>query len=98
MCAALDIGTTFSSFAYSYVENKDDIKGCEEWGSNLGILNPKAPTTVLVDERKNFVSFGYEAQEEYLAMDEETAKKHSLFECFKLNLMEGEVSCLTESC
>ena len=94
LCAALDIGTTFSSYAYSFKKSKSNIEGAREWGANLGGVNLKTPTSVLVDKDGRFVSFGYEAREKYQRLEADNAKMYALFENFKLELMRSEVSVL----
>ncbi|ELU08606.1 hypothetical protein CAPTEDRAFT_151163 [Capitella teleta] len=90
VAAAMDIGTTFSTYAYSYKGSEKDIRGCKDWGANLGVVNLKAPTSVLVDKDGKFVAFGYEAQEMYKSMEPEDARLYSLHERFKMQLMHGE--------
>jgi hypothetical protein len=75
VCVAMDIGTTFSSYAYSFRESSSEIKVCDSWGSGLGVAGSKAPTVVLVRNKTKFVAFGYEAQEKYAEMDEEEVKE-----------------------
>ena len=36
LVAAIDFGTTFTRYAYSFKANKDDIKVNKKWGAELG--------------------------------------------------------------
>ena len=88
LCAAIDIGTAFSSYVYSYkgADKEKELAYRKDWGANLGIIEVKAPTAVLVDKDGKFVNFGYEAHDIYKKMDEQKAKDFALFENFKLGL------------
>ncbi|ELU17210.1 hypothetical protein CAPTEDRAFT_133364 [Capitella teleta] len=88
--AALDIGTTFSGYAYSFKGRENDIAGCRNWGANLGVSNHKTPTAVLVNKDGKFEAFGYEAQEKYKRLEGNEVKMYSLFERFKMQLMDTE--------
>ena len=92
LCASIDIGETFSSYGYSYSHSPNEVKINEDWGVNLGRWNNKAPTAVLVDDKRNFVAFGYTAVEKLKQMDTDTAKKYLYFERFKMKLFSSTVS------
>jgi hypothetical protein len=94
VCVAMDIGTTYSSYAYSFKGNEDQVNWCDKWGNNLGVVNSKAPTVVLVDKLGQFVAFGYDALEKYNNMSEGEAKNHHLYQRFKMKLMRQKVSNL----
>ncbi|KAL3862530.1 hypothetical protein ACJMK2_008490 [Sinanodonta woodiana] len=68
LVAAIDFGTTFSSWAYSFKHNyvKEPTKVfVKEWNSGVGISS-KAPTTVLIrPDGKTLHAFGYDAEDEY---------------------------------
>ncbi|XP_076117417.1 heat shock 70 kDa protein 12A-like [Mytilus galloprovincialis] len=75
VCAALDIGTTHSGYAYStrneYEKEQTNIHTNIWKGSSL--CSFKAPTAVLLDSGQKLVAFGYEAENMYseLVADEE---------------------------
>ena len=93
---AIDIGTTYSGYAFA---SKQDY-ACDSrkystntWqGSNL--LSPKAPTTVLLDENKELVAFGYDAENQFSELvsdNEHTA--YFYFHQFKM-LLHNKVCLL----
>ena len=92
---AIDFGTTYSGYAFSLrsADAGDQPKiGTNIWqGSTL--LSLKAPTAVLLDENKELVSFGYDAENQFseLLSDNEH-KAHFYFHQFKM-LLHNQV-CL----
>ncbi|ELT96722.1 hypothetical protein CAPTEDRAFT_196633 [Capitella teleta] len=86
LSAALDIGTTFSGYAYSFKGREKDIEGCKNWGANVSVCNLKTPTAVLVNKDGKFEAFGYEAQERYKSLEEDEVQMYSLYERFKMQL------------
>ena len=93
MVVAIDFGTTFSGYAFSFKSNKKDINMFYNWGSCVGIpVSFKAPTCVLTDSRNKFVSFGYEAQNKYSAMTPEEAENFNFYQKFKMHLHEKVVN------
>ncbi|XP_063413780.1 heat shock 70 kDa protein 12A-like [Mytilus trossulus] len=76
--AAIDFGTTFSGYAFSlrHEHEKDPlcIKVNPKWESGgRWLISHKAPTTVLLNPKKEFHSFGYDAENKYseLSLDGE---------------------------
>lgn len=63
LVAAIDFGTTFSGYAFSFKSTPGDIKMNKSWGENLGFQSYKTPTCVLVDPNGDFVAFGYDAEQ-----------------------------------
>ncbi|ELU02596.1 hypothetical protein CAPTEDRAFT_92388, partial [Capitella teleta] len=86
LSAALDIGTTFSGYAYSFKGHERDIEGCKNWGANMSVSNHKTPTAVLVNKDGKLEAFGYEAQERYKSLEEDEIQMYSLYERFKMQL------------
>lgn len=80
--AAIDFGTTYSGYAYSFRENPNKIF-TNYWEKSA----IKTPTVVLLDDRKQFHSFGREARTKYEElMKTEEHQKWYLFERFKMKL------------
>ncbi|CAG2224040.1 unnamed protein product [Mytilus edulis] len=76
--AAIDIGTTYSGYAYASrrdVEKDPSNIYCPQWRSDEGLYY-KTATAVLFDEDGNFNKFGFEAEEYY--NDDQSDK----FKCF----------------
>lgn len=91
---AIDFGTTYSGYAYSFRNDflKDKsrlLTVTENWNSGE-LLSDKTPTTLLLDKDKNFVDFGYEAETKYGTMSEEERKEHYYFRRFKMTLYDKD--------
>ena len=97
LCAALEFGTTYSGYAFS---GKSEFKteplciSCSNiWkAGNQNILSIKAPTCILLDKEKQFVAFGYDAENRYaeLVMDEKQ-DDYYFFDRFTMSLHNNEV-------
>jgi hypothetical protein len=77
MVAAIDFGTTYSGYAFSTISNfkLDPLKihANQAWNAEeRQRLSLKTPTCLLLDGRKQLVSFGYKAENDYaeLAQDD----------------------------
>ncbi|XP_056008676.1 heat shock 70 kDa protein 12B-like isoform X2 [Ostrea edulis] len=99
--AAIDIGTTYSGFAFSSHKDfmKDPLKVYSPiWNSGHNI-SQKTATFILYDADDNFHSFGYEAENTYLELlehSEEEALNWRAFYNFKMKLYEHEIDDLEE--
>lgn len=66
---AIDFGTTYSGWTFSFrkkfQDNKLDIEANNGWKSGDGLITPKVPTCILFDKNEKFHSFGYEAESTY---------------------------------
>lgn len=84
---AIDFGTTYSGYAYTYLKDSSSIHLMKRWtGTEPGFTNLKIPTTVLFTPSGDFHSFGYQAVEYYHDLEPEVAKEWHFFEKFKMNL------------
>lgn len=98
LVAALDFGTVYSGYAFAIRKSsniKDDmiININPPW--NAGghqLLSIKTPTTLLLDQNKQVIAFGYHAENRYtdIIMDGEQ-DDYYYFRRFKMNLYEQEV-------
>ncbi|XP_033750848.1 heat shock 70 kDa protein 12A-like [Pecten maximus] len=85
--AAIDFGTTYSGYAYTFRSEYEKSAGAREifsnrWSPSTGsLLSAKAPTTALFDSEMNFHSFGYEAEEKYADLIQE--KQQRDWHCFR---------------
>lgn len=62
--AAIDFGTTYSGYAYSTKSDPSAIETCKwKYGQ---LESSKALTSVLLDRKKNFLAFGYEAEKKFV--------------------------------
>ncbi|XP_053383654.1 heat shock 70 kDa protein 12A-like isoform X2 [Mercenaria mercenaria] len=94
--AAIDFGTTFTGFALSFSHNPTQIITSTWTAENVRTPTEKAPTCVLLSPDKEFVAFGYDAEERYRTLmledkesgDTSNAKSHYFFERFKMKLYQ----------
>lgn len=95
---ALDIGTAYSGYAFSTVEdfNADplDIHYIQSWNAGKKrLVSRKTPTCLLLNRNEKLVAFGYEAEAAYAKkIDEEGHKNSFYFHRFKMKLCRREVS------
>lgn len=104
MVAALDFGTTYSGYAFSMIHDfKVDplkIQANQAWNSGGGaLLSLKTPTCILLNGKKEFVAFGYEAENKYadIVLDEEQ-DDYYYFHRFKMNLHSNKVRNCSSYC
>ena len=96
--AAIDFGTTYSGYAFSFVRDSDSIHMMRKWeGGDPGVSNQKTPTTLLLRPNGEFHSFGFGARDHYHDLEEVEAKKWYYFEKFKMSLHSSHVSELQKS-
>lgn len=96
MVAALDFGTTYSGYAFSmkdtFKNNPLNIHANQAWNSGgKQLLSLKTPTCLLLDKNKEFVSFGYDAENKYVEIVmEEEQDDYYYFHRFKMNLYNNK--------
>ena len=84
---AIDFGTTFSGYAFSFVHDPDSIHMMRKWeGGDPGVINQKTPTILMLTPDGEFHSFGFTARDFYHDMDSAEAGKWMYFEKFKMEL------------
>lgn len=64
LVVCLDIGTTYTGYAYSFIKKPDEIT-VRKWASEGTMLSPKAPSSVLLTPELSFHSFGYDAERKF---------------------------------
>ncbi|XP_035673083.1 heat shock 70 kDa protein 12B-like [Branchiostoma floridae] len=97
---AIDFGTTFSGFAFSFnhQEGERGILVNKAWGNEKGYQALKTPTCLLLDPKERFRSFGFEAKEEYAMLEEKGDTKYYFFDLFKMSLFkEGDDQTITKN-
>ena len=99
MVAAIDFGTTFSGYAFSFRHEfqKDPLKVvASQWltGSRAAI-SLKTSSCILFDKNKKFAAFGFEAEDQYsdLTLDGLDAEWY-YFRRFKMQLYSSQVGYL----
>jgi hypothetical protein len=101
LVAAIDFGTTYSGYAFSFKHeyDNDPLKVCSNnWtAGSRSLVSLKTPTCVLFNKDQRFDSFGYEAEDKYsdLAEDEEHGEWY-FFKRFKMSLFNKDVGSFPE--
>ncbi len=91
--AAIDFGTTYSGYAFSFTRDQDSIHMMRKWeGGDPGVSNQKTPTTLLLKPNGEFHSFGFGARDYYHDLEEIEARRWYYFEKFKMSLHSSQVS------
>lgn len=91
--AAIDFGTTYSGYAYAFTRDPDNVHLMNQrMVSHRSGYGVQQPTVLLLNEKGEFHSFGYNAQEFFHDLDEEESGKWLYFEKFKMALHSREVS------
>ena len=91
---AIDFGTTYSGFAFSFIKEhgKDSIFMNRDWMNEQGGRTSKTPTCLLLNSDLSFDSFGYEAVEKYAGLQDECHEgEYLFFQHFKMDLHNDEV-------
>lgn len=98
---AIDIGTTYSAFAYA---NKEDINfdknemniSCNKpWSAGKSnCITLKTPTSVLLHDNEELDSFGYDAENKYALLVKNKATDFYFFRRFKMELYKTVSKCL----
>lgn len=89
---AIDFGITYSGYAFSFrseflKDKHNHFNRISTISWNCGdLVSEKTPTTLLLDKDKKFVSFSYNAENDYSRMTEEERKEHYYFCRFKMML------------
>ena len=92
---AIDFGTTYSGFAFAFKQQGGEggIHMNRDWGNDQGCSTPKTPTCLLLKPNGEFHSFGYEARENYAALEGDDVRQYYYFERFKMTLHGSSVRC-----
>lgn len=90
--AAIDFGTTYSGYAYAFTRDPDNIHLMNQrMVSHRSGYGVQQPTVLLLNNKGEFHSFGYDAQEFFHDLDEEECGQWLYFEKFKMELHSREV-------
>ncbi|KAL3889658.1 hypothetical protein ACJMK2_001992 [Sinanodonta woodiana] len=86
LSVALDFGTSYSGYAFSFYHDKEKIF-TSKWPGNDYCI--KAPTSILFNPDMQFDSFGFEAEDKYAELSEDGTHIYwYLFKWFKLVLIK----------
>ncbi|XP_060597969.1 heat shock 70 kDa protein 12A-like isoform X2 [Ruditapes philippinarum] len=84
---AIDFGTTYSGYAYSFMEDPETVHMMRRHESgDPGVYDQKIPTAILLSPEGDFHSFGYAARDFYHDLDQKESVKWMYFEKFKMML------------
>uniref|UniRef100_A0AAU0MUL5 Heat shock protein family A member 12 variant X4 n=1 Tax=Urechis unicinctus TaxID=6432 RepID=A0AAU0MUL5_UREUN len=87
--AALDVGAAFSGYAFSFRTKPEDVTLFKLWGASCGIpCSFKTTTCLLLNANGELDSFGYEAQNKYLTLEEDEMNDYTFYEGFKMQLYD----------
>lgn len=95
--AAIDFGTTYSGYAFSSIHdyriNPLKILADHSWNSGGKLLSLKTPTCLLLNDKKELETFGYDAENKFadISMEEDGQKDYYFFQRFKMNLHNNKV-------
>ena len=89
LAAAIDFGTMFSGYGFSFKEDPTKINMNKNWGSSTTSL--KTPTVVLTNPDGSFNNFGYDAEDEYLQHQPEEG--YQIYRDFKMVLNQKVSAC-----
>lgn len=91
--AAIDFGTTYSGYATWLRNDPTKIRINKGWiAGSEQLISFKTPTCILVNRRKKFHSFGYEAENKYADLLEDgNEQRWMFFRRFKMILHSREV-------
>ena len=98
--AAIDFGTTYSGYAVLSIDDfkKDPLKIIANQAWNAGsqrLLSLKTPTCLLLDDKEELVSFGYEAENKYSnSVIDSKQNEYLFFQRFKMQLYKNKVKHL----
>ena len=86
---ALDFGTSYSGYAYSYSYGPTRVYTRQWCSSTRGITVEKTLTCILFDKNKTFKAFGFKAEEDYgMYCDEGKKSDWYFFKGSKLDLYD----------
>lgn len=84
--AAIDFGTTYSGFAFSWKKTWTDVQ-CSEW-SNGSFLSNKTPTVLLLNPDQTFLAFGYNAENLIAEQRDDSDSEENEIKQLKYNMSE----------
>lgn len=93
LVAAIDFGTTYSGYAFSFRDKPMDIQTPQTWyAGSSQLVSRKTPTCLLIQTRKKTL-FGFEAENTYAeltAVKEYNVEESYFFQHFKMLLHENK--------
>ena len=98
MVGAIDFGTSYSGYAYSFTQTPTDIVRKRWNAGSRGLVSEKAPTCILLTNNEEFESFGFDAEDEFAEICYEK-KQDEFYFCkgYKMALYNHMVNICTYS-
>ncbi|XP_045182072.2 heat shock 70 kDa protein 12A-like [Mercenaria mercenaria] len=92
LVAAFDFGTTYSGYSFSFRDDPLKVQTNQGWNAGSEkLISLKTPTCVLLNDKKEFHSFGFEAENKYASLAEDNKHRGWLFfRRFKMLLHNNE--------
>ena len=90
--ASIDFGTTYSGYAFSSKDEweRDPLKIHTNVWNSSNLMSAKTPTTLLLSPKKEFLAFGYDAENIYSESKDNFASFY-YFHCFKSIIQKNDV-------
>lgn len=94
LVAAFDIGTTYSGYAFSFMDRPLQVITNQTWiAGGANVISLKAPTCILIDPNEKLHSFGFEAEDKYITLvEDEEQEGWRFFRNFKMSLYRNTVN------
>lgn len=71
---AIELSDQRSGYGLSFKSDKTRFMMNKNWGAGLGFESYKTPTSVLIDDKGDFVAFGHEAEKKLIESQENGGK------------------------
>ncbi|KAH3713951.1 uncharacterized protein LOC127858126 isoform X3 [Dreissena polymorpha] len=89
--AAIELGTTYSGCAFSFSQDPNNVVVNTNWfnGGESNLIATKTPTIVLLDNKGEFHSFGFDAEKHFLSLAHDNNHRGwRLFRRFRMALQK----------
>lgn len=98
LVAAIDFGTVYSGYAYSFKAEWPTVMTNKWSGGDL--LSYKTPSALLLNPDQSFNSFGFDAEKKYASLTEDgkDCRKYFFFQRFKMILKSSLEKVIPPSC
>ena len=91
MVGAIDFGTSYSGYAYSFHDTWKDIKRNRWHAGSRGLTSEKTATCILFDDDKKFRAFGFHAEDVFAADFCDKKPECFFFRGYKMKLYDKMV-------
>ena len=89
---AIDFGTSYSGYAYSFCTSRTEIQRCRWNAGSRGLMSEKTPTCILFDADQNFLAFGFHAEDKFAEFcNKKKENECYFFRSYKMSLYDQMV-------